>query len=103
MPNPLILELKGLCLKAVRRIKELESQQVEIANINLGLNKLIEEMEGNMGFENFVGVAEKWLENYPPDIFDGSSGDAGPTFIVALRKAILELDKQHHTFYRSGG
>lgn len=52
----------------------------------------IDELEGNMGFENFINVATRWLENYPPDIFDGSSNDSGPLFVVALRKAIREVE-----------
>jgi hypothetical protein len=31
-------------------------------------------------------------EYYPADIFDGSSGDAGALYIVALRNALAALD-----------
>ena len=40
------------------------------------------------GFHEFVALCRRWLETYPPDIFDGSSGDKGPRFVVALRKAL---------------
>ena len=48
-------------------------------------------MWGNMGFNNFDGVATMWLENYSPNKFDGSSGDARPLFVVAIRKAVESL------------
>jgi hypothetical protein len=31
--------------------------------------------------------------NYPASVFDGSSGDAGPAFIVALRAALDRATK----------
>ena len=39
----------------------------------------------------FISMAGAFLEHYPADIFDGSSGDPGPTFIVALRSALAAL------------
>lgn len=30
---------------------------------------------------------------YPASVFDGSSGDSGPDFIVALREAIKRIDE----------
>jgi hypothetical protein len=32
-------------------------------------------------------------EYYPGKIFDGSSGDSGPEYVVALRNAIARIDK----------
>jgi len=54
------------------------------------LQSRIDELE-NPGWAAFIEMCEQWLTNYPPDIFDGSSGDPGPLFVVALRKAINDL------------
>ena len=35
-----------------------------------------------------------FLEEYPSETVDGSSGDTGPLFIVDLRKAICELKER---------
>jgi hypothetical protein len=43
-------------------------------------------------WEQFIGIMRKWLEKYPPDIFDGSSGDPGPVLTSALHKALRDYD-----------
>ena len=60
---------------------------------NESLQEQVIKLEGNMGFENFVSVATRWLENYPPDIFTGVSGDPGPVFVVAIRNAIKAMGR----------
>jgi hypothetical protein len=47
-----------------------------------------EERERLLGFWEFVDKCESWLQNYPAEIFDGSSGDPGPLFAVAVRDAV---------------
>ena len=42
-------------------------------------------------WETYIALTKKWLEHYPPDIFTGVSGDPGPLFVVAVRKAIRAL------------
>ena len=36
---------------------------------------------------DFMEICDNFLTHYPPDIFTGVSGDPGPLFVVALRKA----------------
>lgn len=42
-------------------------------------------------WKTYIGLTEKWLEKYPPDIFTGESGDSGPVFVVAIRAALYKL------------
>lgn len=45
------------------------------------------------GFDHLVAMAKRILDlKYPADIFDGSSGDLGPDFVVRLRATIEELE-----------
>lgn len=46
------------------------------------------------GFDDLVGIL-RWIldAHYPPEIFDGSSGDSGPVFIARLREALAGLEK----------
>lgn len=44
-------------------------------------------------FKEFVVLANKFMENYPSDVFTGESGDPGALFVVALRKALDHLSK----------
>ena len=39
----------------------------------------------------YIGITKRWLEHYPEDIFTGVSGDPGPLFVVAVRKALEAL------------
>lgn len=48
--------------------------------------------DGSIGWLEYLRITRKFLEQYPENIFDGSSGDAGPEFIVALRAAVEQLD-----------
>jgi hypothetical protein len=50
-----------------------------------------EERERLLGFREFVDKCESWLQNYPAEIFDGSSGDPGPLFAVAVRDAVAKI------------
>lgn len=46
------------------------------------------------GFDDLVGILRFILDaHYPPEIFDGSSGDPGPVFIARLRQALAGLEK----------
>ena len=84
-------QLLARCFAEKTRL-EAESEGWEcLGQLNDILQAKIDALQGNMGFDNFISVAETWLENYPPDIFDGSSGDKGPLFVVALREALAAL------------
>ena len=41
---------------------------------------------------DFMEITDNFLAHYPTDIFTGVSGDAGPLFVVALRKAKRALE-----------
>ena len=60
------------------------------------LEARIEEMEGLLGpdWETYIELTKSWLEWYPADIFTGKSGDPGPVFVVAIRKALEALQEQ---------
>ena len=62
--------------------KEITTQQATIAELE------------DPSWEQFIAGAEKWMLKYPPDIFDGSSGDKGPLFVVALHKALAALKEK---------
>ena len=67
-------------------------QQAEITR----LRAKVDELE-NPGWEQFISLTTQWLEKYPPNIFDGSSGDKGPLFVVALRNALAALKQEDKT------
>ena len=46
-----------------------------------------------LDFYGFVDLAKAWLRNYPPEVFDGSSGDPGPIFVCAIRQGVEELER----------
>ena len=48
--------------------------------------------EGKIGQQVLVSLARQFLTNYPEEMFDGSSGDSGPAFIVNLRAALTSFD-----------
>lgn len=56
------------------------------------ISKLVEEVEREKeikGFYQFISFIMNYLdENYPKDIFNGSSGDSGAVLIAKIRKAI---------------
>ena len=52
----------------------------------------VKELE-DPSWEQFINLTTQWLEKYPPNIFDGSSGDPGPLFVVALRNALAALQE----------
>jgi len=45
-------------------------------------------------WKTYIEITSKWLEKYPPDIFTGVSGDSGPLFVVAIRKALAALEDE---------
>ena len=67
---------------AIERINELEDKVAALEN---------------PGWEQFISLTTQWLEKYPPNIFDGSSGDKGPLFVVALRNALAALKQEDKT------
>lgn len=56
-------------------------------------NELAKKDEEMLGFHNFVNIIERFLEQYPDEVFTGSSGDSGAVFIVNLRNAVMQLKK----------
>jgi len=57
-------------------IKELEQKVTELTD---------------PGWETYIEITQQWLTHYPDHIFDGSSGDKGPLFVVAVRVALAAL------------
>jgi len=55
------------------------------------LDARVKELE-EPAWDDFIALTRAWLEKYPTDIFNGSSGDPGPLFTVGLHKLIKELD-----------
>lgn len=54
-----------------------------------------EEHIDKWNFDTLLYVGRRMLEEYyPPSVFDGSSGDSGPQYVVALREAIKRIDEQ---------
>jgi len=49
----------------------------------------------NKVFDLMVALGHNILDQYyPEDIFTGESNDPGPKYIVALRNALKELEKE---------
>ncbi len=47
------------------------------------------------GFDFLLYIGKKILDkHYPEDIFTGVSGDPGPVYIVALREALNQIEKE---------
>lgn len=42
-------------------------------------------------WQTYIELTKQWLTHYPADIVDGSSGDPGPLFVVAVRNALAAL------------
>ena len=59
----------------------------------LSLATEVAESREPFAFDRFVVLAERFLTNYPADIFTGVSGDPGPRFVVALRTAVETLNR----------
>lgn len=69
-----------------------ESQEREIERLNEALHEDRPEL---FSFDTIMLLGRRILaEYYPEDIFNGSSGDSGPEFVVALRAAIKRIDEQ---------
>jgi len=82
-----------------KRVKAVEAWNKEMYENTQASIKKLEDPD----WQGFVNLATKWLEKYPADIFDGSSGDSGPVFIKALRAAIdklLEPSKCEHDWVK---
>ncbi len=57
--------------------------------------ELIALVAADRGWDAVMAIGRALLDRYyPADIFDGSSGDSGPEYIVALRNAINRIDGQ---------
>lgn len=55
---------------------------------------LIRMLAQDQGWDAVVLIGRVLLDaHYPADIFDGSSGDPGPGYIVALREALRHVDE----------
>jgi hypothetical protein len=57
--------------------------------------ELIAMIAEDKGWKAVMLVGRALLDHYyPADIFIGSSGDAGPQYVAALRNAIARIDEQ---------
>jgi DNA-binding XRE family transcriptional regulator len=79
-----------------RRLGSVESAQMHgdravLLSVADELQAEIDQAHATPGFHAFVILAERFLGNYPPDIFTGESGDSGPGFVAALRGAVERL------------
>lgn len=55
--------------------------------------ELIALLAKDKAWDAVVAVGRALLErHYPATVFDGSSGDAGPEYVVALRNALNRID-----------
>lgn len=55
--------------------------------------ELIAFLAEDQAWDAVVAIGRALLEDYYPDsIFDGSSGDSGPEYVVALRNALTRID-----------
>lgn len=55
--------------------------------------ELIAALAKDRGWDAVIAVGRALLDwHYPASVFNGSSGDSGPEFIVALRNAIARID-----------
>jgi hypothetical protein len=55
--------------------------------------ELIAMLAQNEALEAIVLIGRELLDTYyPANVFNGSSGDLGPEYIVALRRALSRLD-----------
>lgn len=55
--------------------------------------ELIASLAGGWDWKVILQIGRLILERtYPADIFDGSSGDTGPAYIVALREALKNIN-----------
>ena len=48
----------------------------------------------SLNWDEYIAYTREWLEHYPETIFTGISGDPGALFIVAVRKALKDLDDE---------
>lgn len=56
--------------------------------------ELIALLAEDKAWDAIVLIGRDLLETYyPGKVFDGSSGDSGPEYVVALRKALERVDK----------
>ena len=56
---------------------------------------LIAMLAQDEAWDAVVAVGRALLDHYyPATVFDGSSGDSGPEYVVALRNALKRIDDQ---------
>lgn len=56
--------------------------------------ELVRLIASNKNWDTIIMVGRAILdEYYPADIFDGSSGNSGPTYVVAMRQLLADFDK----------
>ena len=72
------------------RIAELEAENKIRKLVVQEQQATIERLE-DPDWNTYIEITTAWLEKYPPDIFTGESGDAGPVFVVAVRDALAAL------------
>ena len=65
----------------------------EIARLRDELDRLCTMIE-EPSWHDYIHITKNWLKFYPPDIFTGESGDKGPLFVVAVRKALAALETE---------
>ncbi len=57
--------------------------------------EMFEMLMESCGWDFTLKLGKKIVDKYYPEsIFTGESGDAGPEYIVALRKAIKRIEKE---------
>jgi hypothetical protein len=58
--------------------------------------ELIAMLAQDRAWDAVVIVGRALLDHYyPATVFDGSSGDAGPQYVAALRDALARIDARH--------
>jgi len=66
-----------------------------LAEAYLAQQEALEADPEKWSFWTLVRIAELLLARaYPEDVFDGSSGDPGPVFVVKLREALAVLSRR---------
>ena len=67
-----------------------------------GRLELIALLASDKGWDAVVAIGRALLNQYyPADIFNGSSGDPGSEYVVALRKALERIDATASKQYES--
>ena len=72
------------------RIRELRNEATSLTTENERLRAVLD----RPSWDDYLKITEAWLRIYPPAIFTGESGDSGPLFVVAIRKAVQALEAE---------